>query len=261
MSVNFTEYYVQLVDSRTKRPINDDTGLYNVLTADDPTEATVYSDDSGTSGSNPGTMTDGVIRFFTASSVTSVDLSILTASGQAYFIAGLTPSQHRVDVDPDSTKPSVLILPYNMNTACDTLVDTGFNVLANMKVKDVYVHTTTESTGNGLYIGVSGTTAGFLSIVSTTATGWKVHQAPIYTNATGSANYVSSAQIRGSLLSEWTAGLVTASAGGAKGYWARKDYLPAAATSILYMVANTNSGGTGEGYIYIEYELIPTAGN
>lgn len=261
MSAIYTEFYLQLVNTRTKSTIDDDTGLYTVMTAGSPVAATCYSDANGTSLTLPGTMTDGVIRFFVAASVTTVDISVLTAGGQSYFIQALTPSQHRVDVNEDNTIQNTLILPYSMASACDALWDTGFDLVAGMKVKDVWLHTTTASTGNGLLVGVSGTTSGFLATVSTTATGFKIHGSPIYTNATGSANYISSTQIRGSLLSEWSYGLATASVAGAKGYWSRKSYLVTAATSLVYMVAATNSGGTGSGYIYIEYELCPTAGN
>lgn len=260
MAANYTEWFLQLFDTRTKKPIDDDTGLANVLTGDDPSELTIYADDKGTSEDNPLTITNGIIRFFTASSVTSCDISVLTAAGQAFFLQTVTPSMHRVDVNTERSE-YLLILPYSMNTGCDAINDTGFDVLANMKVKDVYLHSTTASTANGLTIGVSGTTGGFLATVSTTATGWKLHGTPIYTNATASANYISGTQIRGTLLSEWSAGLATASAGGAKGYWSRKSYLPSAATSIIYLVVATNSGGTGEGYIYINYEIVPTAGN
>ena len=197
---NYTEYHVQLFDTRTKKPIDDDTGLCNVLTASTAAEATIYTDNNGTSASNPLTITDGEIHFYTASSVTSVDLSILTATGFAVFVEGLTPSQHRVDVDPDRTKMNTLILPYSMNSACDALIDTGFNLIAGMKVKDVFIHTTTASTGDGLYVGVSGTTAGFLSVVSTVATGFKVHQSPVSDMETATVYNVGSTQIRGSLL-------------------------------------------------------------
>ena len=260
MSVNYTEWFLQLVNTRTKKPIDDDTGLANILTAGDPTEVTIYSDDKGTSASNPITMTNGIIRFFTASSVTSCDISVLTAAGQAFFLETVTQSQGRIDVNVDNPKYT-LILPYQMASGCDTIVDTGFDLIAGMKVKSVYLHSTTASTANGLVIGVSGTTAGFLSTVSTTATGFKIHMSPITTNATGSAYYVSTSQIRGTLLCDWTYGLSTATVGGAKGFWVNKDYLVTAATSVIYLVVATNSGGTGEGYIYVEYELCPTAGN
>ncbi len=260
MAANYTEWFLQLVDTRTKKPIDDDTGLANVLVASDASEETIYSNDKGTSGSNPLTITNGIIRFFTASSVTSVDITILTANGRAFFLEGVTASMHRVDVNTEKENYT-LILPYSMNTGCDAVADTGFDLIAGMKVRDVFVHSTTGSTANGINIGVSGTTAGFLALVTTTSTGWKLHGSPIYTNATGSANYISATQIRGSLLSEWSYGLLTASVAGAKGYWSRKSYLVTAATSVIYMVVATNSGGIGEGYIYIEYELCPTAGN
>jgi hypothetical protein len=255
MGVQLNEYYVQLVDTRTKRPINDDTGLYNVMTAGSPAEATIYSDKVGTSGSNPGTMTDGIIQFWTAASVTTVDISILTAGGQSYFIEALTPSQHRVDVNTDR-REFTFIVPFSIVTGCNTVIDTGFDLLAGMQVHDVFLHVVTASTADGMYVGVSGTTDGFLALASTTATGLKVYNKPIVTSTTGST-YVSSTQIKGSLISLASPGAATGTVGLSKGFFANFKYAPTAATSLVY-TAGLTGNTTGAGYIYVVYELLPT---
>ena len=81
MASNYQEYWVQIFNRRTSRPISDSTGLYEVLTVSTPTRATCYSDANGTALTLPATMTAGICRFWVDSSVTSVDISILAAGG------------------------------------------------------------------------------------------------------------------------------------------------------------------------------------
>ena len=116
MGSSFTEYQAQLINKRTQKPIDDDTGTYIVMTASSAVLATIYSDDQGTApaftyANVASTMTNGEIRFWTSNSVTSVDITIMTAAGQAVFVSGLTPSQHRIEVDTES-REQMLILPY-----------------------------------------------------------------------------------------------------------------------------------------------------
>ena len=241
MSATYTEYYVQLVDGRLGRPIDDDTGIYNVLTASDPTELTIYSDDKGTSQANPGTMTDGILRFFTANTVTSVDLSVLTANGHAFFLEGVTPSNHRIIVWPENINQQ-LIIPYNCNTGCNVVVDTGFDLSAGMLVKDVFLHVTTAATAGPLDVGTSTDTDGFLDAAIVSVTGFVGLDETVASVAAGI----------GSLLVSVTSGAV------------RKMHVRANSTSganIVYVVTATNSGGTGEGYLFLVFDRIPTAGN
>lgn len=236
MSANYTEYYLQLIDRRTGRPLNDDSGVYNVLTADDPSEVTIYSDDTGTSASNPGTMTDGIIQFWTASSVSSVDVSVLTANGHAVFLQAVTPSQHRICIDPEKQE-YVLIVPYQVVGASETVVDTGFDLAANMLVKDVFLHATTLGTGATLDVGTSTDTDGFVDGISVAATGMKII-----------AETGASAHQIGALIASTTGANV------------RKLHVRANATSganIVY-INTTSSSTAGEGYIYLTYRRLPT---
>jgi len=262
LSATYTEFYVQLINKRTKRPIDDDTGLCNVLTASTATEATIYSDENGTSASNPLTMTDGIIRFFTAVSVTTVDLSILTASGHAVFIEALTPSQHRVDIDTDCLTDQRLIIPFCSLTASNTgVIDTGFDLIAGMQIKDIYAHITTAGTGGLFSVGVSAdlsaTSAKFLLSANGSATGWKVYDFPVTTSNSG-GTLVSGVQIRGPLLCALGSGVNTAAEGG-QGWFVKKKYQVTAVTSLV-MFSNTTAAES-YGYLYVVYDLLPTIGN
>ena len=263
MASNYTEWYFQLFNRRTGRPISDSTGLYVVLTASTPTRATCYSDANGTSLTLPATLASGVGRFWLDSSTTSVDISVLAAGGQSYFIEGLTPSQHRVDVDPEKQEYQ-FIVDWNANTASGVAAATGFNLLAGMRIKDCWVHVTTATTCTAINVGISGTSAGFGTNVQSSVTGWQL-LTPVVTSAETSlsyANYVKVTQMRGNLLCVYGAGgITTATTGIEKGYFARIAYPVTAATALVYAVAVTNSGGTGSGYIYLEYDLLPSQGN
>ena len=244
MASNYVEWYIQLIDGRKSGggasvPIDDDTGVYNVLTADDPAEITIYSDDKGTSGSNPGTMSNGIIQFWTDVSTTSVDISVLTANGHAFFLEGLSRSDGRVVVYPERLE-QLLIMPYKVVGASETVVDTGFDISAKMLVKDVWLHTTTLGTGTVLDIGTSTDTDGFLDGVTVDATGYLA--AAVFEENPGSAHQL------GALLASTTAKNV------------RKLHIRANATSganIVY-INTTVSSTAGAGYIYMKYDRIPT---
>lgn len=263
MASNYQEWYLQLFNRRTGTWINDDTGLYTVLTTASPVPQTCYSDGSGTSLTLPATMTDGVIRFFLDASVTAVDITVLSASGQAYFLEGLSNSQHRVDVDPEKQE-YMLVLPFSGNTACNSPAATGFSLLAGMRIKEAYAHVTTATTATSFNFGVSGTPSGFFTLVQSSTTGFKAVEVNTTANGTltaGSSVIVSSVQQRGTLLCDFGVGLNTATAGGEKGFFAKRVYLATATTGLVYTIMETNSAGTGSGYIYLQYDLMPTAGN
>jgi len=242
MASNYTEWSFQLYDLRLNRPIDDDSGVCNVLTADDPSEVTIYSNDTGTSKSNPTTMSNGEFRFFTDVSTTSVDLSIQTASGQAFFVQGFTPSQHRINVNPEKME-NCLVVPFQVVGASETVVDTGFDILSNMLVKDVFIHVTTIGTGALLDIGTSTDSDGFLDGIAATTTGY-----PITALEESS---VSGSSLLGALL-----------APEASNNYARGLHKRANATSGANIVyTNTTSSSTaGEGYVYITYLKVPTTG-
>ena len=261
MASNYTEWYFQLFNRRTGRPISDSTGLYVVLTASTPTRATCYSDANGTSLTLPATLASGVGRFWLDSATTSVDISVLAAGGQSYFIEGLTPSQHRVDVDPEKQEYK-FVCDWNGNTACNLAAATGFSLLAGMKINDVNIHVTTNTTATSMHFGVSGTPSGFGALVATSATGFRTLDVVAISNETATLSIVAATQKRGSLIVDFATGFsATVTAGGSRGFFAKKPYYVSAATALVYTVMETNSAGTGSGYIFIDYEVNPTAGN
>ena len=244
MGLNLTEWTLELYERQTSgvdAHIDDDSGVVNILTADDPSEVTIYSSPGGATGSNPMTFTNGIARFWTADTVTSIDVTGLTARGQAFFYQGVTPSQHRIVIDPRSMNQT-LVIPYQVVGASEVVVDTGFDILANMLIKDVWPHVTTVGTGAALEVGTSTDSDGFLDAVSVATTGYVV-------TALEEA-LVSTSSLIGALLANAT------------GTYVRKLHKRANATSGANIVySNTTSSSTaGEGYLYINYVRVPTTG-
>lgn len=243
MSATFTEWYIQLVDGSKSGGgatvyLSDSTGIYDVLTAGDPARVTCYSDERGTALTTPSTMSNGVIQFWTASSVTSVDLTIQTTNGHAFFVPGVSISDHRISVFPQKHE-QVLILPYKVVGASEAIVDTGFDVLGNMLLKDVFLHVTAVGTGAMLDIGTSTKQSGFAIAVTVDTTGYPV--------ALINEKLTSASQIGTYLALSNTAS------------YARMLHPRANATSGANIVySNTTSSSTaGAGYIYINYIRIP----
>jgi hypothetical protein len=145
---------------------------------------------------------------------------------------------HRIDIDPDRIQQK-LVIPYLIVGASEAVVDTGFDIAANMLMKDIEVDVFAVGTGAVLNVGTSTTTTGF-GFVSAATTG-----------------------IPAALLEE---ALVSASAGFGSfftvltGPYVRKKHVRANTTSganIIY--TNTTSSSTaGSGYIYLLFDRIPS---
>lgn len=239
---NYTEYAVQLWDARTQMEIDDDTGVCNVLTANSPAEVTIYSDAHGTAASNPLTISNGLIRFFTAATETSVDITGLTASGHPFFIAGLTPSQHRHEIDREDRTNLTLILPWTIDTSGVSFTDTGFDLNSLHLVKDIRVKVITAGgTSNILNVGHSASLSGLFNAVIS-ATGLKQRE---QYGGLACANPV--AATISLTLNGWYGVSMLYSA---TDNTSIKPYFLGAATSIVYKEAN-QTGATGAGYIYM----------
>ena len=273
MAANYTPYSVQLVDKRTKRPVDDDAGNFMVYTADSPVKATCYSDANGTSLTLPGTLTNGYLSFWTAASVTTVDVSVLTSTGRAYFLQGLTPSQHRVDVDTEQNEYTLVagwaILSAHADAAVSAL---GFQLQTGMRIKDVLVQKTSAGVGVGAGLivdfGVSGDPDGFIDGITASSTGYYLNEG-VFTNATGAVGgmFVSGVQTRGVLITEFGTGLDTATTAGVRGFISRKSYLASLVTTtnnLVFAINGTSALTTAvgsKGYVFYTYDLLPTAGN
>ena len=242
MSALFTEYYVQLINARTKAALTDDTGVYNVLTTSTPAEATIYSDDQGTSASNPGTITDGIIKFYTAVSVASVDVTFLTSDGYPGFIAGLTPSQHRFEVNTDDRTNLTLVLPFTIAASAVSAYSSGFALNALHVVKDIKVKVTTAGgTSNILNVGHSASLSGLFNAVLS-ATGLKQRE---QFGGLACANPV--AATVSLTLGAWFGVSMLYSATDNTNV---KPYFGGAVTTVCFKEAN-QTGATGAGYVYM----------
>ena len=238
MASNYIEYYVQLKDSRTNRPIADSTGKFTVLTAGSSTKATCYSDAVGTSLTLPGTLANGVARFFVDASVTSVDFIVLTANGVARYVRALTQSQQHIDIDPEHI-PQRLYLPFTTSLS-GVVYPTGFSLSQSMLVKDCKLRVNVADGTAIVDVGNSTGPTKFLIGCSIATTGYR-----------GSLDEsVSAVAILGSALALTATNTAV-----------RKYFIPVDATTSLPIVFqnNTASGGTaapGQGFIILEYERL-----
>lgn len=277
MSSNYVEFQLQLVDERLDTWINDDTGLFCVMQAGIPLKQTAYSDAQGTALTQPATMTDGVIRFFIDSGTTTVDLSVLTASGRSFFLEAVTTSQHRIPVNTSRDNYQLVGAWAILSAHVDGAVSAVFapfsgGLPAGIRIKDVFVHITTlgAGVGAGLLVdfGVSGDSDGFIDGTSASATGYFLNVGD-FTNATGAVGgmFVSGVQTRGVLLCDFGTGLLTATTAGVRGFIAKKPYMISLVTTTnnLVFAVNATSALTtvagARGYVFYEYDVLPTAGN
>ncbi len=149
---------IQLFDDRKGLKINDNSGVANVLVDGSPTEITLYADEVATAKANPLTFTNGLVDFWTAESVTSVDISILTANGEAIFIRSQSASLMSIKVDTQEINQT-LIVPF-LFSASGAEVDTGFNLPADLLLKDCFVRVTTVDATETLDVGLLSTETG-----------------------------------------------------------------------------------------------------
>jgi hypothetical protein len=259
------EFYLQLVNTRTKRPVDDDAGSYQVYQPGSPTRQTIR-DAAGTTLTQAvqfgnfvsRTMTDGIINFFTAQTVTSVDISILTNGGRSYFLKGVAPSQKRVDVTPEDSRYT-LIVGINDSASSTALRSTGFTLRKGMIIDDVFVKVTTAYAGaatgnNSINIGIAGDSDAFVKLMNVTATGYK--QIRVHS----STGKIFATQFAGVQLADWD----TSSGQTVMGWFTRKKYFTPTATVLSFARAVTLTGsmtGTnakGKGYLFVTYSLDPT---
>ena len=275
MGIPVNRYDFQLVNERTNRYIDDDSGQFIVYTVSTPVKATCYSDVNGTSLTLPGTMSNGRGVFYTDPSVTSVDVTVLTSTGRSYWLKGLTPSQHRIPVNTEKQE-HVLTMGWAIKSAHgDGVVSAlGFQLIPGMKLKEVFVQVQSAGVGVGagllLDFGVSGDPDGFVDGITCSSTGYNTIPV-LLTAASGSAgagNIVMAAQNRGALIVDFNAGFsITETLGRSKGYFVPKPYMASLATTtnnLVFEITATSSLTTvagAQGYVYYTYELIPTAGN
>jgi len=149
---------------------------YAVMTANSAALATIYSGkDDSSAASNPATTTDtkGEIRFYMASSINSVDVTIYTANGEAIFIKGVTPSTHGVWIDRQKLKQELVIpLVYNSNVETTT----GFTPVSPCLIEDIDLVVETLDATETIDVGFNGSTTndpnGLIAAASIATAGW-----------------------------------------------------------------------------------------
>ncbi len=265
------EWHIKLIDTRTKKFINDDTGVFQVYTAGSPVRlqintaagADVIQQNAALGGDiASATMTDGTLHFWTARTVSAVDISILTAGGRAYFLDGTTQSQHRVDVDPHQ-QDYVLVVGIDDKASASNVRKLGFQLKKGMVINDVLVNVVAVLTGssaisnNNWSLGRSGATQAFMRNQAFTTTGMKFPS--INQSTTG---LITSLQFRGSELLAFETGVgVTA-----QGWAARIPYVAVTAVASNNLTLRRTSTATvtvtigalsGAAYVYYAYTLLP----
>lgn len=159
MAYSRKEYDLRLIDlNDPARKQMDLDGTYQVLTAGSPVEQTIYANDkTASAASNPGSISGGQIRFFMDSSVSSVDIVIYTADGDAAFMQGVQPAGSVRNVVIDTNKrEQLLVLPLLFNDNVET--DTGFTLVGPVAIDDIKLFVTTVDATETIDVGLDGST-------------------------------------------------------------------------------------------------------
>lgn len=263
MSAIYTEYDLQLVNARTGMAIDDDSGTFIVMTVNTPTPATIYSDDKGTLIDVTGilaesaqTMANGVIRFYTAAATTSVDITLLTANGEALFLKGVTPDQHKISIDVDKLDQR-LVIPWTDVDGSE--IPTGFTILSPHLVTKCDLIVTTVDSGDTINVGLDGTTsgaaAGFINGASIASEGY-VELTPAHTAGTN-ADYYGASTVGSYLATAHTGADTDVTTLG--GFVAKQKLILATETDANITFTTASSEFTGRGYIIVTYMKLPAS--
>lgn len=252
MGFGHYKYDITVKDTRTGEPIT--SGVYAfVYTAGSKTLATLYSNTSATSKTNPITRTqfaaDDMITFFCAAS--SVDIYINDELGNSAFVAGVTPTDHVIYLARTGTD-KCLVVPYVFNNNVET--DTGLDIPLHSYIHDVVVEVVTTDATETIDVGLlssetEGDANGLVTLLPISTAGmirlWG-------TTDTTTEDYISTSY-KGALLGIGATGSVTATDCGQSG-GPGHVILPSKAASLTY----TCSAGsdTGAGYIHVFFKQM-----
>lgn len=258
-----TEWVLNLVDVSKNaglvNGIDDDSGKVIVMTEDTPDSPTIYTDAQGTTLTETAgvavlTFTNGVVRFWTASTVTALDMSGITADGRTFNVNSITSSQHMIAINPLNTQ-QLLVIPFGVSDNTET--DTGIDLPSNCLISplDIKLRVTTTDATETIDVGIlsseaNGDANGFITAASVANSGF-VELLPQITGGTN-IDYVGTRYV-GDLLATSIAGAdAVATVGGFTYKVYRTD---GTAKSITY----TGSAGTdtAAGYIYLSFTRLP----
>jgi len=204
MSATFQEWRKQVLDFRTGLPYEADGGQIYVLNPGSPTAPTLYSDDKGTVFTNPLIQSGAACSFFTAKSIQSLDIVVLTSDGHARFMKAQTPSDQHITIDPESVG-EMLVVPFGpANAGAET--DTGLVLAAGLAFTPLGVglKVVTADAGKTIVAGIlstqpNGAANGFVTTTSLSALG--------YINLNGKTGQFLGASVAGSVLAYVTDGV------------------------------------------------------
>lgn len=260
------EWNFRLVDGSrnlgaSQHSVDDDSGKLIVLTEDLPDSPTIYSDAVGataiteTAGIAVLTFTNGHVRFYTASTVTALDICGITADGRTFSLNSVGANQqHMIPVNPLGGS-QLLVVPYGASNATET--DTGLDLPSNCLItaSGVKLRVTTidatETVDFGLLSSEAGGDAdGFMALASVGVSGF----VELLPQITGGINidYVSTNYIGALLATSIPGADAVATVGG----FTTKNYrTDGTAKSITY----TGSAGsdTAAGYWYLSFQRLP----
>lgn len=257
-------FNIQLHDHVTRGVIQDSGGVVYVAAAGGTAKIAVATSANGTAATsnNPVSLTNGLIEFWTADTVMSVDLYVMCPSGQflvAKSIVASGPNELFVDTN---ARDQVAVIPFDIaDTTATTETDTGFDLTANMAVQPdgLGVKVDTVDTSRTIDVGMlasesSGDANGLIDGVSVATSG--VVPATVGYSADTATTWVDLA----SGDQEFTYGVLIAkgteegsNSDTDEGFYLLQPYVPPGTRSVSYTLSS--SADTAAGFIYLPYKL------
>lgn len=244
-------YKIQLASLRTGKNIVSTGGKVYVAKTGETVKETLYTA-AGASATNPVSITNGLIEFWTADTVASVDLYGQSPTGHGFtHTAEVASGLNEIYIDTNA-KWTELVIPFAAaDTTATTETSTGFTLPTNAVVQPmgIGVDVLTAQSAKTIDFGVlssesGGVAAGFGSAVSL---GTAAAVFPALTVTAG----VAASTTYGSLLADFTAGANSDD----RGIFNRKEYrCDGTAHTISYTLSSGST--TSKGFLKIPY-IIP----
>jgi hypothetical protein len=171
-------YELKLYDATSDRAISHD-GKAIIMTNGSPDKVTLY-DATGAALANPITITDGVGKFFTAETVSSVDVSIYTEYGYSAFLNDVLPGVPQEVYIDLSRQAQTLIVPFSVaDSTAAVETDTGLDLVVGTLIRydGLGIKVTALDATETIDLGLDGAGAeddpnGILEAISVAALGW-----------------------------------------------------------------------------------------
>ena len=165
-------FRIQLADHRSGSMIEDAGGVCLVTAADSPQKATLKNAD-GSSLSNPISLTNGQIEFWTDDTVSNVDLYIQGPNGHFVTEKGVKASGPNEIFIDQGQRLGAMVIPFSYDDQAGdaTETDTGFDEPSNaIMLPTPAIRVTAADSGETIDVGTdstdSGDADGFLDGVS-----------------------------------------------------------------------------------------------